>query len=102
MPTYPSYRGEFSAKKNFSIRTKIWRKIQNQKWPTPYEAKFEMAISQPQVTSSRRSYGHIYLPGSSLGRHQNFRKISKIHREIENFRKKSALFKFNFDPLRHL
>ena len=102
MPTYPSYRGVFSAKKNFSIRTKIWRKIQNQKWPTPYEAKFERAISQPQVTSPRHSYGLIYLPGSSLGRHVKFRKKSKIHRDIDFFRKKSALFKFNFDPLRHL
>ena len=101
MPTYPSYRGVFSAKKNFSIRTKIWRKIQNQKWPTPYEAKFERAISQPQVTSPRHSYGLIYLPGSSLGRHEKFRKKSKIHRDIEIFRKKSALFKFTIDPLCH-
>ena len=102
MPTYPSYRGVFSAKKFFSIRTKIWRKIQNQKWPVPYEANIEWAISQPQVMSPLHSYGHIYLPGSSLGRHQNFRKISKTHREIENYRKKSALFKFSFDPMRHL
>ena len=98
MPTYPSYRGVFSAKKKFLIRTKIWRKIQNQKWPTPYEAKFERAISQPQVTSPRHSYGLIYLPGSSLGRHEKFRKKSKIHRDIDIFRKKKCTFQVQFWP----